>query len=960
VSGGPVADNPAARRAGSARLLGRAVILRAIEAALDAAGSGPSQALLLVGHSGMGKTRLYEAAIAAAQARGLGVVRAAGAELEQNLAFGVAGQLVRSLLSEAPESQREALEAELPHHGLFVGRAAAANADLDQDDHLAVSHGVFTALSSAAESAPILLAVDDLHWCDSASLEFLLYVLHRIDELPVAIVMTRRPAADEAPTDPLTYMTAHPRVRVENLPPLDREAIGALIVQVLGSEVDPGLIEVCREATAGNPFFLQELLRALAEDGGLSSEQLMARARSLVPEAVSRSLRVRVGRLGRDAATLARTVAVLGEDVPLRHAAALSGLTIAQASTAADALSAGEILLAREPLRFVHPLVRQAIEHDIPASEQASRHLEAARLIYGEGGGVERVAAHLLLGRAEGDPWVVERLRAAAREARANAAPQSAVRYLERALAEPPTRDRRAVVLGELGAAEAAIGAPGAVDHLSAAVAETETPRQRAELALELGRALGARGEHAAAAEAFERGLADLGPNPDDPAGLELRDQLEAGFIAIGTLVQSVRGRAAEWAASWLANAPETPATQGQRLLLAHSALEAAHRGEPAEQVIDYAERAWDGGRILRQAASQWIGWRLVANALHSAGALERAAEVCDAAIQDARRRGSPLGFATATFTRASPLFLQGRINDALADLESTRDGRRYGWAQFLRAASAKVALCLVETEELDSAEAVLTEDAPLEEPYDLEDAMRLGALAEVRRAQGRLEEALETAVAAGAAAERTLPFFDYCRWRSVAAQAALGLDDRERALGLAREMLSRADRVGVAERRIEALRVLGICEGGSTGIAHLRAAAELGRSLPPRLETIRSLVELGAALRRSGERAASRGPLQEAADLARQGGALLLYHRARTELAASGARPRRELLLSGPASLTPSERRIAELAAGGQSNREIATLLFVTPKTVEYHLRNAYRKLDIQTRRELAEALAE
>jgi DNA-binding CsgD family transcriptional regulator len=157
----------------------------------------------------------------------------------------------------------------------------------------------------------------------------------------------------------------------------------------------------------------------------------------------------------------------------------------------------------------------------------------------------------------------------------------------------------------------------------------------------------------------------------------------------------------------------------------------------------------------------------------------------------------------------------------------------------------------------------------------------------------------------------------------------------------------------------MEALRTLGICEGGERGIEHLQQAAELGRSLPPRLETTRSLVELGAALRRSGERARARAPLQEAADLARQAGAVLLYHRARTELAASGARPRREFLLSGPASLTPSERRIAELAAGGQSNREIATMLFVTPKTVEYHLRNTYRKLDIQTRRELADALA-
>jgi DNA-binding CsgD family transcriptional regulator len=494
---------------------------------------------------------------------------------------------------------------------------------------------------------------------------------------------------------------------------------------------------------------------------------------------------------------------------------------------------------------------------------------------------------------------------------------------------------------------------------LAAASAAASDPHYRAVLALELGRAYDARGEHALAAEAFGTGLRELDPELTEAPDRELRDQLEAGFISTGTVVPALRPRAAELAARWLTDLPSAPSTQGERVLLAHLALEKAHAGEPAERIIEIAERAWDDGRILKHAASQWIGWRIVANALCSAGALERAAEVTDAAIQDARRRGSPLGFATATFTRASPRWLQGHITDALADLDSTREARRFGWAQFTRAAAAKCSLCLIEKGELDAAEAVLTEDAPLEGPYDLEDAMRLVALAEVRRGQGRLEEALSWAEAAGRAAEQTIPFFDYCRWRAVAAQAALGLDDRERALTVSREMLDRAEQTQVVERRIEALRVMGICQGGSEGLERLQEAVVLGRSIPPRLETIRSLVELGAALRRSGERAASRTPLQEAADLARHGGARLLYDRARTELAASGGRPRRELLLSGPESLTPSERRIAELASGGQSNREIATMLFVTPKTVEYHLRNAYRKLDIQTRRELAAALA-
>jgi DNA-binding CsgD family transcriptional regulator len=392
---------------------------------------------------------------------------------------------------------------------------------------------------------------------------------------------------------------------------------------------------------------------------------------------------------------------------------------------------------------------------------------------------------------------------------------------------------------------------------------------------------------------------------------------------------------------------------------LAHLALEGAHRGDPAERIIDFAERAWDEGQILKQAASQWIGWRLVANSLISAGALERGGEIAEAAVQDARRRGSPPGFATACFIRSFPRLLQGQITDAVADLESARDVRRFGWGQFARGAAAQYALCLIELEQPERAEAVLAEDGALVEPYDLEDAMRAYALAELRRSQGRFEEALSVALAAGAAAERSIPYFDYCRWRGSAAAAALALGDQGQARALAAEMLQRAEQTGVVHQRIEALRASGMSAGGASGIERLSAAVELGRASPPRLETVRSLVELGAALRRSGERAASRAPLQEAADLARHGGALALYHRARTELAASGARPRRELLLSGPASLTPSERRIAELAAGGQSNREIASNLFVTPKTVEYHLRNAYRKLDIQTRRELAEALA-
>ena len=152
----------------------------------------------------------------------------------------------------------------------------------------------------------------------------------------------------------------------------------------------------------------------------------MRLARALAPDTVTRSLRVRVGRLGQPATALAAAVAILGDDVPLRHAAALSALEIAEAPRPPPTRSPSvEVLLAREPLRFVHPLVRQAITQDIPASLRGGRHLDAARLLYAEGVGAERVAAHLLLGRAEGNP--VGRRAAARRRAGGGVAVRTAV-----------------------------------------------------------------------------------------------------------------------------------------------------------------------------------------------------------------------------------------------------------------------------------------------------------------------------------------------------------------------------------------------------------------------------------------------------------------------------------------------------------------------------------------------------
>jgi DNA-binding CsgD family transcriptional regulator len=928
-----------------------------VEAVLDAAVAGHGEALLFEGHAGIGKTRLHEAALDSARARGMRILRAAGAELERNVALGVAAQLLEAQLRQLPTARADELLGRAPSGLRALAGVSEAEDVLDAPD-LAISHALFNLLVSADESRPALIAIDDLHWCDPASLEFIVYLLHRLDELPVALVLSLRHSVGETPSQILDRITTHPRVQAEILEPLGRAAVAELAQQALGELASDEIADACYAVTAGNPFYVRELLLALEREDSSDPAQLAERARALAPDAVIRTLRVRVGRIGPDGIALARALAVLGDDAPLRRAAPLAGLSLDAASRAADALAAVEILLAREPLRFAHPLVRAAIERDMPPGELSSGHIAAARLLFDEAAPNELVAAHLLRGRPQGAEWIVEQLRAAAREARGRGAPDSAVSYLSRALREPPTREMLGEVLAELGGAEAAAGLPNAAEHLEKAIEETPVPLRRAQLALQLGHALFNEGRYVDSARGYDRGLGELRRAGDSSAeARELHDELQTGFCVAGGAVDELRPRALERSRKLLAQAmAEGFPTHGQRLLMAQASMHAALAGEPASRVVELAERAWDGGRLLQRETADGIAWLLVGSSLCQCGELEQAVEVADAVLADAQRRSSPLAFATASYFRATPARWQGRITDALADIEQALDARRYGWRRSTRSAAASYCLCLIETGDYERAESVLLEEDSLEQPRgDLEDARRLYALAELRLAQGRAEEALGLARSAGEEIQRTATVWWYCPWQATACLALIALGRNEEGREIARAGLTLAERTGGRHAQVRALRVLGLCEGN---VELLERAVRLGREGPTTLEGIRALLDLGAALRRANQRAAAREPLQLAADLALRGGASALHEQARIELTATGARPRREALISGVASLTPSERRIAELAAGGQSNREIAQVLFVTPKTVEYHLRNAYRKLDIGSRRELDEVL--
>jgi DNA-binding CsgD family transcriptional regulator len=265
----------------------------------------------------------------------------------------------------------------------------------------------------------------------------------------------------------------------------------------------------------------------------------------------------------------------------------------------------------------------------------------------------------------------------------------------------------------------------------------------------------------------------------------------------------------------------------------------------------------------------------------------------------------------------------------------------------------------LVDQGEVDAAELALVENGfDGEIPPGLPTNDLLEARGGLRLAQSRPDDALEDLREYGRRDElwgSANPLAS--RWRSRASGAILAMGDTERARAMARDDVERARRWGAASGIGIALRATALADGGATPVDRLReAAAELERS-PARLDHARTLVDLGAALRRSNQRKEARRALQDGLQLAEHCGALLLADHARTELRAAGGRSS-DPWGAGAERLTASERRVAELAAEGRSNPEIAQSLFVTRKTVETHLGHVYQKLAISGRGELSRAL--
>jgi DNA-binding CsgD family transcriptional regulator len=537
-------------------------------------------------------------------------------------------------------------------------------------------------------------------------------------------------------------------------------------------------------------------------------------------------------------------------------------------------------------------------------------------------------------------------LRRAAERSLAQGAPVAAAVYLQRALDEPPSDEERAHVLGDLGIAATHSDVIGAAASLGASLERVADVEIRPDVVLAYARMLtiipaGRGGE---AVDLLLRLSERVGARHDD-----LAEHIAALLIIT---CQFDPAQDAIVKAQWeRVNAREIRTG----FLLSVRAMEEARLGENRAESAELARKAM---------ASELIETADRFELVNSVAALALAGEVDDAlaglarVIEVGQRRGDQLATQTHGLWRGLVYYEAGRLllaEDALAIVEPTPF-----WALSLPNAyrAGILAHVLLERGKVDEAAAVVGA-VSVEELLPGHRIQTLHGRGRVRLAMGAPEQALADFIAAGEAAESVdIRNPAYIPWRSQAALALFQLSRADEAKVVAREELDLSRRWGAPRTVGVSLRVLGLVEGGSVGEQLLREAADVLEGSPARLEHARALIDLGAALRRRNQRSEARQLLRRGVELAHACGGSVLVERANHELAATGAHPR-TVLLSGVDALTASERRVAQMAAEGLSNKDIAQALFVTVKTVEQHLGRVYRKLDIDSRRALGAALA-
>jgi DNA-binding CsgD family transcriptional regulator len=929
-------------------LLEREAEVATIQELVAAVGGGAGRLLVVEGRAGMGKTRLVGVARAAAQSAGLEVLAARAGELEQEFAFGVVRQLFEPLLAHASAEERADLTAGAAGLALPLFQQPTADGQETADTSFAMLHGLYWLAANLALRRPTLLAIDDLHWADVASLRWIAYLARRLEGLPLLVAVAARPPEPGPRVVLLTEVLADPAAVVVRPGALGNAAVAVLVREAFATEPDPAFAGACRTATGGNPLYVRALLDTLARERLSPTAANAARVLQTGPEAVLRAVSLRLARLPAAAAALAQAAAVLGDGTHLQHAAALAGSDVEPAARAATMLVRAGLLRVENPLEFVHPVVRTAIYQQLGADERSRAHRRAAELLVAAGAPSQQAAAHLLLTLPAGDRFVSEVVRRAAEQSLAQGAPQAAVAYLRRALVEPTTDAERAELLHRLGVAEQSAAIPGAVDHLGEALALTTDPVRHAEMALPYAIALALLDHLGPAQDVLQTAIGMLGGRRP-----QLGQLLEAALLDFASMDLDNQALAVERVAQVQEQRLGTGA--GAAMLRAVLAFHEARSGRARERCISLAVDALDEGLLCR-ASDVLLGVNALF-ALMCAEEVQTATRFIDEALAAARRRGDLVHTHYLLLYRGCAAAQRGDLREAEEDLRASEVDRAVAATLNLWRVGY-LAEVLVDRGDVAAAAGVL-ESVGLDERITMNFRFPwLYGRARVDLEAGRLEQALAGFRTLGRVLEEFgfhNPGFLPCRSQIALTLHRLGR--REEALQFAQEELELARRWGAPRTLGVSLRALGLLRGGSEGQALLGEAVAVLQDAQAQVEHARALVDLGAALRRGNRRGEAQTPLRHGLELAHRAGAAGLGRRAQDELAAMGTRPRK-LVLTGVDALTASERRVARMAAEGMSNKELAQALFITVKAVEVHLSSAYRKLQISSRGQLAEAL--
>ncbi|WP_055529831.1 ATP-binding protein [Streptomyces graminilatus] len=927
--------------------------LRTLDDVLGAASTGSGTSAVVSGPIGTGRSGLLDALAEGESADVFRVLRAVGSPVEEDHAFGVVRQLFDLVLDEASPATlgRWWAGTRADVEPLFADGAALPDLSSLPPDRLeAVLHGLTTMTGRMGADRPTLLLVDDLHWADEASLTWLNYLAKRVSDTRVAIVGAVQEGSAAAERQPVREFVGSAD---HTLRPgaLTAAGVGALVARRFGEPGDDAFVLACHEVTGGNPLFVTEVLAELAALGHRPTAEQAPAARSSLPVALRERLPRYLACLGPEQLRLVRAAALLHDTVTPGPARSVAGLDTQAYEEAARGLRRMGLLTYDPSYRFTHPSVREAVADSMTATEEDELRLRAARL-FADSQQVEPAAEQLTLVAAPQGRWGVGVLRQAARTAFAAGRPEAAVVYLRRALLDTPADGGdRGALLAALGIAEREFDLSASVRHLVQAVPLQSSPGERAAVAARLSplviahslphvrdrvrlaatdlgppeRLTGPLREVALSLEArclyldlTERPLLEAGAErlralgPDVPLDTVAERELAAVLLYAAVLTGRTTAReAARLSERVLEREPATPDHVHSPLPLVVFTLAAA---DAPDRVAPWLERAGGSGRGPAGASAHPLGlveqaWLLKASG-KPAPALARALEAVEAGVG---------------LEHCGPVALI-----AMGDLALETDdaGLATRLRQGLSLPGRQLSVTTPVERFLSGVEAAVGGD-----PGDgVQQIVSFGRLLE---RLGWNNPAL-------------IP------WRAVAAELLWRSGDQEQALPLLDEVYGSALAWGAPATLGRVLRIRGEVHGGEEGLALLHESARVLEDSADRWELSKAHHVLGRQLQALSDPKAEEH-VRYARELADECGVSRPARRVRTP-----AGPESQTLVpaTGTAVLTATELRVARLAARGRTNQEIARDAGVTSRAVEKALTKVYRKLGIQGRAGLAEAL--